>query len=97
MLAQRLLFAHSEAGDLSRHLSAYFDTRTGAKGDPASYRDIARARCIPAAGFLFLSDIVPELDAARAAGMATLLVRRPGNAPVDRSSHRAIESFDEIA
>jgi enolase-phosphatase E1 len=45
----------------------------------------------------FISDSVRELDAARDAGLATLLSLRPGNAPVDADhNHRAIRSFDEV-
>jgi len=42
--------------------------------------------------------VTEELDAARAAGMATALVVRPGNAeptPAD-PPHPTIESFDEV-
>src|SRR5690606_22467510 len=39
--AQKLLFAHTEAGDLSSLFSGYFDTGTGAKRDSASYARIA--------------------------------------------------------
>jgi DNA-directed RNA polymerase specialized sigma24 family protein len=41
VLAQRLLFRYSEAGDLTRWIEAYFDTATGAKTEAASYRRIA--------------------------------------------------------
>jgi len=41
---------------------------------------------------------VPELEAARAAGMAVLLSSRPGNAPPrDGSAFAAISTFDEIS
>jgi methionine salvage enolase-phosphatase E1 len=46
-----------------------------------------------------LSDIVGELDAARAAGMQTALVVRPGNVPSQASAgepHPAIENFAQI-
>ena len=35
--AQRLLFRYSTFGDLTAHVAAYFDTRTGAKAETASY------------------------------------------------------------
>ena len=41
VLAQRWLFRCSSAGDLSSFLHWYFDTHTGAKQDPESYRRIA--------------------------------------------------------
>ena len=43
VLAQKLIFGHSDHGDLTRFLSAYFDTTTGAKRDAESYRRIAEA------------------------------------------------------
>jgi enolase-phosphatase E1 len=94
--AQKLFFGHSDAGDLSPLFSGYFDTETGAKRDAASYRRIAEAIGVPAADILFLSDIAEELDAARAAGMQTvLLARAPGRCP-DESAHRCVADFDAI-
>jgi enolase-phosphatase E1 len=46
---------------------------------------------------LFVSDVGAELDAARAAGMATALAVRPGNRePGGLYDHEAISSFAEI-
>jgi 2,3-diketo-5-methylthio-1-phosphopentane phosphatase len=92
--AQRLVFRHSIFGDLTSVISNYFDTRTGAKGEPASYTAIAAAMGVVADEVLFFSDAVRELDAARAAGCDTRLVVREGNAPVeDAHGHAAVESF----
>ena len=41
--AQKLLFGHSDAGDLQPLFSGYFDTHVGAKRETASYRNIAQA------------------------------------------------------
>jgi len=77
--AQQLIFGCSEAGDLSPLFSGYFDTTSGPKRDPQSYRTITAAMGFPAEQILFLSDIVEELDAAQQAGMATCgLVRGSG-------------------
>ncbi|HET7292975.1 MAG TPA: acireductone synthase [Vicinamibacteria bacterium] len=95
VLAQRLLFAHSSAGDLSGFIEAYFDTTTGPKREPESYARIASALGLPPSELLFLSDIVAELEAARAAGLQTALCVRDGAATA-ASSHRAVRSFDEI-
>ncbi len=97
VLAQQLLFAHSEVGDLTSYLSGYYDTRTGPKREPDSYRAIAADSGIPAGDTLFLSDVVAELDAARAAGMSTGLMTRPGNPPQPASDHPAYRSFSEIS
>ncbi|MHB1587302.1 MAG: acireductone synthase [Acidiferrobacteraceae bacterium] len=74
--AQQLLFRHSDAGDLTPLFSGYFDTRTGAKRDPAAYRAIAQAISMKTDALLFLSDLVEELDAASEAGLRTVLVDR---------------------
>lgn len=95
--AQKLLFAHTDAGDLTPFFSGYFDTEIGAKRDADSYRRIAVAIGVPAADILFLSDVSEELDAARAAGMqTTLLARAPMRCP-DSSRHRCVADFNAIA
>ncbi|MEO7325711.1 MAG: acireductone synthase [Dokdonella sp.] len=94
--AQKLLFAHTEAGDLTDCFSGYFDTEVGAKRDADSYRCIAVAIGSPESDILFLSDIVEELDAARAAGMqTTLLARVPAQCDA-ASSHPCVTTFDAI-
>lgn len=94
--AQKLLFGNTEAGDLTALFSGYFDTETGAKRESASYARIAEAIALPAEEILFLSDIAEELDAARVAGMQTVLVARDADGcPVD-SKHPCVTSFDAI-
>lgn len=92
--AQQLLFAHTDAGDLTPRLSAYFDTTTGAKSDAAAYTAIAAHLDVAAGEVLFLSDIRAELDAARAAGMHALGVAR--EADVTPQEPDAIRSFEAI-
>jgi len=95
--AQKLLFAHTDAGDLSALFSGYFDTESGGKRDAESYRRIATAIGLPPADILFLSDVTEELDAARTAGMqTTLLARAPSRCPA-QSAHRCVADFDAIA
>lgn len=76
--AQKLLFGHSDAGDLTPLFSGYFDTTTGPKREAESYARIAAAIGEPAEEILFLSDTPAEVAAARAAGMAALLIDRTG-------------------
>jgi enolase-phosphatase E1 len=95
MLAQKLLFSRSEAGDLTPFIRACFDTTTGAKGDAESYRKIARTLGQEAPAVLFLSDLTAELDAAREAGLATGLCVREGLAP-PFPGHPTMRSFDEV-
>ena len=95
--AQKHLFSYTQAGDLTPFIHAYFDTRTGPKTDPSSYTSIVTDLNTEPAGVLFISDSIRELDAARDAGMTTLLSLRPGNAPVpDDHGHAAIRSFAGI-
>lgn len=96
-LAQRLLFANTAVGDLTRFLGGYFDTHIGPKNDPESYRQIANEFHLPARELLFISDMTAELDAAKRAGMQTLLCVRPGNlSQPDKHAHGVIGSFNEI-
>ena len=79
VLAQQLLFAHTEAGDLTGFIDNYFDTNVGKKGEVESYRRIATALGLRPDEMLFVSDVVAELAAASDAGMSVLLSIRPGN------------------
>ena len=96
ILAQRLLFSSTRAGDLTQYLNGYFDTTTGPKNEPWSYVAIALAFGVPSSEILFISDVTRELDAARAAGMKTLLCVRPGNHSQPENDHRVIGSFEGI-
>jgi len=96
-LAQKLLFAHTEAGDLTGFISDYFDTTVGSKTDVESYRKIAAALGLKASEVLFISDVVGELAAASAAGMQTILSVRPGNhLQPFAERYQNIQSFAEI-
>ena len=96
VLAQKLLFRSTTAGDLTRFISAYFDTTSGPKNAPESYVKIARSLALEPAAILFVSDVAQELDAARSAGMKTALSVRPGMAEPAAPSHPVIHFFDEI-
>lgn len=95
--AQRRLFATTGAGDLTTFIDGYFDTAVGPKVEAESYRAIARALHMMPGALLFISDVTSELDAARTAGLETLLAERPGNPPPPPDhGHRAVASFEEI-
>ncbi|HEX7182826.1 MAG TPA: acireductone synthase [Thermoanaerobaculia bacterium] len=96
VLAQKLLFGHSDQGDLLPFFEGYHDTTTGPKQSPESYTAIAGAFGLPPEQILFLSDVTAELDAARAAGMRTGLLVRPGNRPADPNGHPVYHSFAEL-
>ena len=91
--AQRLIFGCSVAGDLTPLFSGYFDTTSGPKREAQSYVNITQAINLEAGQILFLSDIVEELDAARAAGMATCGLAREGGELV---GHITVDSFARI-
>jgi enolase-phosphatase E1 len=94
--AQKLLFAHTDYGDLTACFEGFHDTLTGPKQDPAAYTAIAAAFALPPGEILFLSDVTAELDAAVQAGCRTGLLVRPGNRPAQAGDHPAYASFDEI-
>lgn len=99
--AQKLFFGHSEAGDLTALVSAWFDTEVGGKREADSYRRIVQALAVPAGDVVFLSDVVEELDAAREAGLRTVLVDRRDDYPQPRTGeathgHPRVESFADI-
>lgn len=94
VLAQQLLFAHTDAGDLTKFIDGYFDTNVGKKGEAESYRKIAAALDLKPSKILFISDVVAELEAAQGARMKTLLSIRPGNSPQEWP--QVIRSFDEV-
>jgi enolase-phosphatase E1 len=94
--AQKLLFAHTEYGDLTPLFSGYFDTTIGNKREADSYRKIAEAIGAPPGDILFLSDIREELDAARSAGMQTFLLKRDGGTDIRPTLHRQAHDFDGI-
>ncbi len=95
--AQKLFFAHTAAGDLTRHLRGHYDTTSGPKRESSSYTRIAADMGWEPRRILFVSDIGAELDAARQAGMATALAVRPGNRdPGGLGEHEPIESFADI-
>lgn len=97
VLAQKLLFRHTQAGDLTPWINAYFDTAVGAKTDSRSYSKIAQALDVRPEGILFLSDAPAELDAAASAELNVRLAKRPGNRDVSHVHHPIVSSFDELS
>lgn len=101
VFAQKLLFGHTDAGDLTPLFSAFFDTEVGHKRDAGSYRTIAGRLNRSPQDIVFLSDVVEELDAARDAGLHTVLVDRLEDYPKPRlgaaaRNHVRVETFTGI-
>ena len=99
--AQKLFFGHTDAGDLTPLFGGWFDTEVGHKRDADSYRTIAQRLDRAAGDIVFLSDVVEELDAARDAGMRTVLIDRLEDYPQPRlgdaaNGHHRVERFDQI-
>jgi len=99
--AQRLFFGHSDAGDLTAMFSGWYDTEMGGKRDAQSYRNIVESIGIPAGEILFLSDVVEELDAARDAGLQTVLIDRLEDYATPRTGdathgHVRVETFGDV-
>lgn len=92
--AQKLIFKYSNAGDLTKFLSHYFDTNIGMKKDFNSYCLIAKKLLLNPEEILFLSDIQEELDAANLAGFKTIHILRE-DGMTSNSIYRA-KNFDEV-
>ncbi|OTB07175.1 hypothetical protein M426DRAFT_71846 [Hypoxylon sp. CI-4A] len=101
--AQKLFFGHTNASpsDLTPLISDWFDTvNAGLKTETSSYKTIASKHPEFSIGeWLFLSDNVKEVEAAIEAGMKSMVVQRPGNAPLPSEVPqrlRVIENFDSL-
>ncbi|CAN1845504.1 Probable bifunctional methylthioribulose-1-phosphate dehydratase/enolase-phosphatase E1 [Linum perenne] len=97
-LAQRLIFGNTTAGDLRQFLSGFFDTNVGAKRESSSYIQISESLGVDnPSEILFLTDVVQEAVAAKAAGLKALISVRPGNAPLpENHGFETINSFLEV-
>jgi len=93
--AQRLYFRHSDAGDLTRLFSGYFDTTTGPKQAAESYTKIAAAIGVVPGETLFLSDAEAELDAATQAGFAVCQILREG-VTANTQGYAMVADFEHI-
>ncbi len=93
--AQKLLFGHSDAGDLTPLFSGYFDTHIGGKREAESYRRIAAQTAFQPDEILFLSDIREELDAAAQTGMQTYWLVREQELDAN-PAHRQAGDFSAI-
>nr|XP_039273732.1 enolase-phosphatase E1-like isoform X1 [Styela clava] len=97
--AQKLLFGHSNRGDLCPLFSGYFDTNVGAKKEASSYIKISDSIGENPENIIFLTDVLAEAEAATTAGMNACIVLRPGNHPIlkdDLERFTTIKSFSEL-
>lgn len=99
--AQKLLFAHTEKGDLSASIHKYFDqTVIGSKIESTSYEKIIKDLEMSAEQLLFITDNAEEAEAAKTAGLQVAIVKREGNADLSEDvekKFKIISSFSEIS
>ncbi len=98
VLAQRLLFSTLPSGDLTREITAFFDTAVGVKSAPESYSKIAAEVSRPPQECLFLSDAEKEVNAARSAGMFAASCDRSSMNSLSPAadSSKTISTFDQV-
>nr|XP_013098691.1 unnamed protein product [Stomoxys calcitrans] len=97
--AQQLLFGQSDFGDLLPYINGHFDTTSGHKQETQSYTNITKDLGEDPADILFLTDVIKEAEAARQAGLQTVILSRPGNAPLtddDKSQFTIVEDFEKL-
>jgi enolase-phosphatase E1 len=94
--AQKLLFGHTDHGNLVPLFAAWFDLAAGSKLDAHSYAAIAAMLNLAPADILFLSDHPGELMAGEEAGMTCLRVDRGDPPPAPPGSHPVVRSFADI-
>ena len=95
--AQKLLFGHTPAGDLTPKFEGFFDTNIGSKKESASYGNIIHALGNQPDEILFLSDIEAELDAAAAAGLAVCQLVRPEDKTIPSPRHPVACDFHNVS
>lgn len=98
--AQKLIFGHTEFGDLTPLFKGYFDTRIGGKREVKSYRHIIDEIGLQGDEILFLSDIEQELEAASQAAMKTcwLIRKNDSKMAIDEAAKKYLvaRDFSEI-
>ncbi|GIU47280.1 enolase-phosphatase E1 [Shewanella sairae] len=92
--AQKLLFSHSDAGDLTDKFNGHFDTRTGNKRFKQAYCNIVNTISLSPKQILFVSDVLEELKAASEAGLNVVQMVRDDSQRT--GDFRTINSFSEL-
>ncbi len=96
--AQKLLFKHSNFGDIRKYISCYFDTKIGNKRDCNSYKEILLSLGVDTPSkVVFITDIYEEAVAAEEAGLTSIISIRPGNLKIGQNHNfKTVQSFDEL-
>ncbi|KAI3755776.1 hypothetical protein L1987_55582 [Smallanthus sonchifolius] len=97
-LAQRLIFEYTNYGDLRKYLCGFFDTKVGNKRETKSYIEITESLGVDKPSeILFVTDVIQEAEAAKAAGLEVVISVRPGNGPLpENHGFNTVETFTEI-
>lgn len=97
--SQQLLFSHTTEGDLTAHISKYFDQNVGSKTEATSYEKISKEFEVKPEEIVFVTDNVEEAKAAKTAGVIAVLIIREGNDALPEESSKelpVISSFKEL-
>ncbi|KAL3286763.1 hypothetical protein HHI36_001256 [Cryptolaemus montrouzieri] len=97
--SQELLFKNTIEGDLSSHISKYFDQSIGIKTEAESYKNIAKELDVVPENLLYLTDDIEEAKAAETAGLIVAVIEREGNIPIPEESASkfvVVKSFADI-
>ena len=94
--AQKLLYSHTEEGDLRHYFDQWFDTHTGPKLLAQSYKLIAQNLGLAVDQVLFASDHPAECDAAQQAGMHAVFCLRDGNPHQNPGNHPVARKLSDI-
>ena len=94
VLAQKLLFSHTEYGDITPLIDGYFDTNIGSKKEEISYSNIINDLELDANNVTFLSDIEAELSCAHAVGINVFHINRDGL--YRESKFNLVGSFNDL-
>lgn len=94
--AQHLLYQYSKAGNLKPLFSHWFDTTTGPKKDPKSYKKISEIMNAESDQVTFISDANAELHAARTVGMNAVFSDRPGNPETSSEGFSTLQSLTNL-
>ena len=94
--AQKLLYQHSNHGDLSNLFYQWFDTNTGSKQIKQSYTNIATALGSDPEKIVFISDRKSELVAAEEAGFKVLFSQREDNPETDNGNYIGIKDYVDL-
>lgn len=95
--AQKLLYQHSNYGDLSHLFCHWFDTNIGGKQIKQSYSKIAETLNTNPEQIVFISDRKSELSAAEAAGFKVLFSLREGNPETDNGIYLGITNYAKLS